>query len=351
VYSAKRELLASLLALALFVALMFVDPRLAALAVLLWLLLNMWLERGAVYAGRRALIRTRRGIYVNFSGGADLRKTLLQISRGMRILGAKVEPRHLIELAIRVSKKRASSRGRRRMKGSAVTVDYVLPRRKYFKVHIPATLRRSAALRQFPRVSPESLRARLLAGRAKVSLVLVLDSSASMIHSVRGILTALKAVEREVRRHRDRVAIVICKGFGAAVLQHPTTNFNLVQSKLLRLGLDNYTPLAAGMYLGLQVAIAEKRRGYEPILVVVSDGNANVPLERWARAWRLGLDPAAQSVLEVARQIARNDVEVVVVNTQHREPTVESSDAVLSGTTLLINVARITKGSYVGITG
>jgi len=334
------------------VALAFVDLRLAALAILLWLLLSMLLRRDSVYSGRRALIRTRRAIYATFSGGADLRKTLLQVSRGMKVLGVQIEPSQLIELAIRVSRKRARMRGRRKMSGASMVIDYTLPKGLYYKLHIPATLRRSAVLKEFPRIGLDSLRAKLFAGRAKVSLVLVLDSSASMMYSIRGILTALRTIEREARRYRDRVSVVVCKGFGAAVLQHPTTNFNLVQSKLSRIGLDDFTPLAAGMYMGLNVALAEKRRGYEPVIVIVSDGNANVPLEkRRGSVWKPALDPAVQSVMDVASQIARSSIETVVVNTKHREPSMEAEGMVISGTELLIQVARVTKGSYVGIIG
>lgn len=344
--------MASLLALLLFIALALMDLRLAALAILLWLLLSMLLGRESVYAGRRALLKTRRAVYATFSGGADLRKTLLQVSRGMKVLSIRIEPAQLIELAVRVSRKRASARGRRKMRSASMTIDYVLPRRSYFKIHLPATLRRSAALRLFPRINTECLRARLLSGKSKVSLVLVLDSSASMMYSIRGILTALRAIEREARRYKDRVALVVCKGFGAAVLQHPTTNFNLLQSKLSKVGLDDFTPLAAGMYLGLNVALAERRRGYEPVLVIVSDGNANVPLEKWrGGAWKPGLDPAVQSVMDVAAQIARNGIEAVVVNTKHREPPVEAESLAVSGTELLVQVARATRGSYVGIAG
>lgn len=329
----------------------FVDLRLAALAILLWLLLSMLFGRDSVYSGRRALIKTRRAVYASFSGAADLRKTLLQVSRGMKILGGRVEPSQLVELAINVSRRKARYRGKRKMRGASMTVDYTLPKGSYFKIHFPATLRRSAALGIFPFLKWDAVRAKLLTGRSKVSLILVLDSSASMMYSVRGILTALRAVEREARRYRDRVALVVCKGFGATVVHHPSTNFNLVLSKISRIGLDDFTPLASGMYLGLNMALTERRKGYEPVLVIVSDGNANIPLEKHRRAGRFAFDPAVQSVLDVATQIAKSDIETIVVNTKHREPTTEVGDIAVSGTELLVRVAKITQGSYVGIVG
>ncbi|HDD33809.1 MAG TPA: hypothetical protein ENG30_01510 [Thermofilaceae archaeon] len=175
-----------------------------------------------------------------------------------------------------------------------------------------------------------------------------------MMYSIRGILTALEAVKREARKFRDRVALVVSKGFGAVVAQHPTTNFNLVLSKISRIGLDDFTPLASGMYLGYSLAMRERNRGYEPVMIIISDGNANVPLERhvkgFGRRW-LALDPAVQSVIEVASLIAKSGVETVIVNTKHREVIAEGAEGLMSGTELLLKVARITKGEYVGVIG
>jgi len=338
----------------LFVVLALIDLRLATIALLLWLLFNMLMNRGRLYAGKRALLKTKKAVYVAFSTSIDFKKSFLSLSRGMRILGGRVEPSQLVEFAINVSRKSARYRGKRKMRGHTVTIDYTLPRGRYFKVHLPATLRRSAAVGEFPKVSWESVRARLTAGKSKVSLVVVLDSSASMMYSIRGILTALEAVKREARKFRDRVALVVSKGFGAAVAQHPTTNFNLVLSKISRIGLDDFTPLASGMYLGYNLALRERSKGYEPILVIISDGNANVPLERRIRGMgyrHFAFDPAVQSVLEVAHLIAKSGIETMVINTKHREVLADAAEGILSGTELLMRVARITKGEYVGIVG
>lgn len=332
----------------LFAVLALIDLRLAALAILLWLILNILMSRGSAYSSGRLLVKSRKTVYVSFSGAPEVKKALIQLSRGLRLIGGRVEPSQLIEMTLNLSRRRARHRGRRRMIGSSATIDYMLPRGKSFKVHMPATFRRSSALRTFPRVTWETVRARLTTGRAKASLIIILDSSASMMYSLRGILTALKAIEREARRFRDRVALIACKGSGAVVVQHPTTSFNLVLSKISRVGLSDFTPLASGMFLGLGIALTERRRGCEPVLIIVSDGNANVPLER-RRVFRSAMDPAVQSVLEVAEQIARHDIETVVVNTKHREPMLEESLLTISGTGLLIKVARITRGSYVGV--
>lgn len=345
------ELLLTALAIALFIVLAFIDLRLATLALLIWLILSMLLNRGKVYAGRRALIRTNRAVYVAFTASRDFKKSFMSLSRGMRILGGDVEPSRLVEFAVNVSRKSSRMKGRHRLRGAMMVVDYKLPRGRYFKVHWPATIRRSAASGEFPAISRDSLRERVYAGRGKVSLVIVLDSSASMMYSIRGILTALEAVKREARRYRDRVALVVSKGFGAVIAQYPTTNFNLVLSKISKIGLDDFTPLAAGLFMGYNLALRERSRGYEPILVVISDGNANVPLEKQLLAPRrpLTLDPAYHSVMEVAHLISKSRIETILVNTKHREVMADAYDGYVSGTQLMIQVARMVKGEYVGI--
>ncbi len=336
---------------ALLIALAFIDLTLAALAAIVWFILNALLNKDAIYSGKKALLKTRKAVYVAFSSSIDFKRNFLSLSRGLKILRGWVEPSQLTELAINVSRKSARYRGKRRMRGASFTIDFTLPRKRYFKVHFPATLRKSASRREFPTISWESLMAKLLSGRARVSLVVVLDSSASMAYSIRGIMTALKAIEREARRYRDRVALIVCKGSSAAIIQHPTTNFNLMLGKIARVGLDDFTPLAAGMYLGYNMALRERRKGYEPVLVIISDGNANVPLERRrGGSSQLSLDPAVRSVLDVASLIARKKIETVIINTRHRV-SAEEVEPLISGTKLLISVARLTKGNYVGIMG
>ena len=339
------------MALLLFIVLALLDLRLATLALLLWLLFNMLMNRGKIYAGRRAMLKTRKAVYVAFTVSRDFKKSFMTLSRGMRILGGEVEPSRLVEFAINVARKSARMKGRRRLKGAMMTIGYILPRGRYFKIHWPATIRRSVLIREFPRLTRDSLRERLLSGKGKVSLIVVLDSSASMMYSIRGILSALEAVKRESRRYRDRVALVVSKGFGALIAQYPTTNFNLVLSKISKIGLDDFTPLAAGLFLGYNLAVRERSRGYEPILVVISDGNANVPLEKRLLASRrlIMLDPAYHSVMEVASLIAKNNIETILINTKHREVMTETYNGFVSGTELLLRVARMVKGEYVGI--
>lgn len=303
-----------------------------------------------VHENGKALFRSKRTLLSSYSMEPERKKAILSLTRGMKIKGGEISPSQIVELAINISRKIARYKGRRKINASSQVIDFTLPRKKYFKISIPATLRRSAASHHFPKVKASDLRASLQSGRGRVSLIIILDSSASMIYSIRGILTAFKAIKNEARKYRDRVSLIVSKGFGSAVAQYPTTNFNLVLSKFSVLGLDDFTPLASGMYRGYDLALRERRKGYEPVIVVISDGNVNVPLERYLKENTISHDPAVESVLEVARLIAKSKIETIIINTRHRSQP-KDSNIIVTGTQLLTRVAKIVKGTYVGIVG
>lgn len=72
------------------------------------------------------------------------------------------------------------------------------------------------------------------------------------------------------------------KGMNAVVAQHSITNLRVVANKLLRLHVSGCTPLVAGMLKTIEVLKEEKRRDRStiPVMVIVTDGNANVPLTK-----------------------------------------------------------------------
>ncbi|HUK50227.1 MAG TPA: VWA domain-containing protein, partial [Terriglobales bacterium] len=207
---------------------------------------------------------------------------------------------------------------------------------------------RLAARRGMPlRVRKEDLRVNVREGRLKASMILVLDSSESMIDSVGKVRDAIRAVKKNASRMRDRIGLIVFKGEEAHVLQHPTTNFNLVAQKLEMVGLSDFTPLAAGMMSAIRMARTEQSRGYAPILVVASDGVTNVSIPRWVENATDIPDPATDA-LHMAKIISTNKWKIVIANMTH---AVQVGPAdVLLGTQLMIRMAETTRGVYVGLT-
>jgi Mg-chelatase subunit ChlI/Mg-chelatase subunit ChlD len=205
---------------------------------------------------------------------------------------------------------------------------------------------RLAARRGRPfRVRKEDLRTKIREGRVKASMILVLDSSESMIDSLNKVRDAIRAVKKGATRMRDRVGLIVFKGEEAHVLQHPTTNFNLIMQKLTNVGLSDFTPLAAGIMRAARLARAEEARGYAPIVVMATDGVANVSIPRWSSRIYEIPDPAADALL-MAKSIAVNKWKTVVANMAHVKE--DGPADMVMGTHLMMNIAFVTKGVYVG---
>jgi len=342
--------------------LLIINPLLAFLFFLIILpLLSLMTTKGKalakdeeIYLGGRILLQTGKVLFLSFNASPRRDEETLYLSRGLKI-PSRVPEAKLIELAINIVRRTARSKGRRKGKGIGRTIDFKVPKTKSFKVSIVPTLRRVAALGHWPQIHWEDLREPLTEGRERISIVMILDSSASMVHSMAKIVSALGAVKKEALRYRDRVSLIVCKGYGATIVQHPTTNFNLVIGKLSKIGMSDFTPLASGMYKGYLLALNEMRRGYTPVMIIISDGNVNVPMPRRLRSIQYCVDPAVQSVLEVAEVIAHSRISTVVINTKHEEVQYEvtrpSGEVIrlLTGTEVLMRIAEITKGSYVGL--
>lgn len=101
----------------------------------------------------------------------------------------------------------------------------------------------------------------------------VVDSSGS--HAARERMRAVKGavaglIERSLRR-RDEVAIVVFRGESAEVLVEPTNDVGAVTAALEYLPTGGRTPLAHALELASQFVTSET------LLVLITDGRANVP--------------------------------------------------------------------------
>jgi Mg-chelatase subunit ChlI/Mg-chelatase subunit ChlD len=209
-----------------------------------------------------------------------------------------------------------------------------------------ATSVRLAARRGLPfQIRKEDLRANIREGRIKASMILVLDSSESMIDSLSKVRDAIRAIKKSATRMRDRVGLIVFKGEDAHVLQHPTTNFNLIMQKLANVGLSDFTPLAAGIMRAVRIARTEEARGYAPIVVMATDGVTNVSIPRLTSRMHDIPDPASDALL-MAKSISSNKWKTVVANMAH--VTDNGPADMIMGTNLMMNIAHVTRGVYVG---
>jgi Mg-chelatase subunit ChlD len=151
------------------------------------------------------------------------------------------------------------------------------------------------------------------------------------------------------------VGIVALKGTNAVVAQHPITNLRVVANKLLKLRISGFTPLAAGMLKAWEVLKEAKRRDRStiPVMVIVTDGNTNVPLKRSLQTGEVRtFDPldlaffkhedlAVNDVIAVSEMIKKEGIYTVVVNTNPVTMGWQSS-----GLLVTEMIAKVTKGSH-----
>jgi magnesium chelatase subunit D len=133
-------------------------------------------------------------------------------------------------------------------------------------------------------------------------ILFMVDASGSMNASQRMAATkgAILSLLLDAYQKRDKVALVAFRGQEADLLLPPTGSVELAYRCLEELPTGGRTPLAHGLALGHSVLDACLRRdpGAWPLLVLISDGRANVSLS--------GGKPVAEA-LELASGIGQDE--------------------------------------------
>ena len=115
------------------------------------------------------------------------------------------------------------------------------------------------------------------------SLILfVVDASGSMGAQRRMVAVkgAVMSLLLDAYQRRDRVGLIAFRGTGAELLLPPTGSVEMAQWCLQEMPTGGRTPLSRGIYLAMETLETErlKDRDVLPLLVLLSDGRANVTL-------------------------------------------------------------------------
>lgn len=150
--------------------------------------------------------------------------------------------------------------------------------------------------------------------RTPTLTIFAVDASGSA--AVQRLAEAKGAIEHllaECYVRRDEVALVAFRGTGAEVLLPPTRSLLRARRSLSALPGGGGTPLAAGLVAADRLAADAERAGSTPVLVLLTDGRANVTLAGD------GDRRAARTELEtLTRRIAARGVATVVIDTSRR---------------------------------
>ena len=193
---------------------------------------------------------------------------------------------------------------------------------------LDATLRAAAPHQQSRRTSVESDTSALLVEpwdvREKVrethtgSLILfVVDASGSMGAQRRMVAVkgAVMSLLLDAYQRRDRVGLIAFRGTGAELLLPPTSSVEMAQWCLQEMPTGGRTPLARALYVAMETLETErlKDRDVLPLLVLLSDGRANVSL---AGDQLTQLAAGDVEVQNLGRTISDAKIPAVVVDTE-----------------------------------
>lgn len=144
------------------------------------------------------------------------------------------------------------------------------------------------------------------------SLVLfVVDASGSMAALKRMELVKGASVSllEDAYKRRDQVAVIAFRKEEASLILPPTRSVQVAQKELTELPTGGRTPLAHALHLAKEISIKQRKlNGLEPLVILLSDGKANVGLTPGSDPW--------QDSLNAAYDLAQLHLAALVIDTE-----------------------------------
>jgi len=158
---------------------------------------------------------------------------------------------------------------------------------------VDATLRH--ALMRNPNdfaVTRADLHDKVRVGQQSNLILLVVDASGSMAarRRMEVVKSCVLGLLQDAYQRRDHVAVICFRGERAELVLPPTRQVEQAELALRELPTGGRTPLAHALQLA--ASTLAQRDGATPLLVVLSDGRANITLNEGADPWQESLDAA-----------------------------------------------------------
>lgn len=150
-------------------------------------------------------------------------------------------------------------------------------------------------------------------------IVLTVDTSDSMGDGAEVRMRAAKgaalAILRKAYQNRSRVALVAFGGEMARTVLPPTRSIGHAQKRLQSLTAGGATPFASGLFEAWQIIRHERLKNPQirPVLLIVSDGEANVPMTAGMPPWR--------ELMQLAETICKDNIAAALIDVvnEHRK--------------------------------
>lgn len=164
------------------------------------------------------------------------------------------------------------------------------------------------------RIMKDDVRVRRFEARSASVTIFAVDASGSAAFT--RLAEAKGAVELLLAQayvKRTEVALVAFRGSDAQVLLPPTRSLTRARRALTELPGGGGTPLAAGLSMICTLGTGLTRRGYTPLLVVLTDGRGNIALDGSTNR-----AAATEDALKAGRAIAAAGLAGVVIDISPR---------------------------------
>ena len=165
--------------------------------------------------------------------------------------------------------------------------------------------------------------ARIKQKTATTTLFVVDASGSSALHRLAEAKGAVELLLADCYVRRDQVALIAFRGKVAELLLPPTRSLVRAKRSLSGLPGGGGTPLATAIDTAASVAEGLRRRGQSPVVVLLTDGRANV-----ARDGSGGRERAQSEATQAARQLAALQVPLLFIDTS---PKPQETAAQLAG--------------------
>jgi magnesium chelatase subunit D len=263
-------------------------------------------------------------------------------------IGDPIDPRKVSMLRRRDRQQRRKTRGRRlhtlSLRRSGRYLRSRLPRKGY-DIAIDATIRAAAPyqrLRKGPnaiKVQSQDIREKERVGKTSSIVMFVVDASGSMgaVRRMESAKGAVMSLLTDSYQKRDKIGMVAFRGKEAELVLPPSSSADLAARRLRDMPTGGKTPLSAGLSKALHLLKSEMRKDDEarPMMVLISDGRANVALE----------GDVKEELKEISERTKDAGIHTIVVDTE----VVGSSMEMRLGYCKLI--AETAGGSYYPISG
>ena len=163
-------------------------------------------------------------------------------------------------------------------------------------------------------VRSDDFRVKRLKARSQTATIFAVDASGST--AMQRLAEAKGAIElllAECYIRRDQVALIAFRGKGAELLLPPTRSLTRAKRSLAALAGGGGTPLALGIAAATALAINVRRRGISPLVVILTDGRANITVEG-----KPGRDRAQIDASMAGKRLRAEGIATMLVDTSPR---------------------------------